>query len=41
MKFFVLSWVNTGLEQRIEDVLQHFGKIRYQLLGLENVTETY
>ena len=39
MKFFVLLWVNSGLKERKEYVLQHLGKIRYQLLRLEYVTE--
>lgn len=32
MKFFVFLWVDCGLKQRKEYVLQHLGKIGYQLL---------
>ena len=41
MKFFVLLWVNSGLKERKEYVLQHLGKIRNQLLRLKNITETH
>lgn len=41
MKLFVLLGVHSGLKQRHENVLQHVGKTVYQLLGLENVTETH
>lgn len=41
MKFFVLLWVDSGLKYRKEYVLQHLGKIRYQFLHLENITETH
>lgn len=40
MKIFVVLWVNSGLEQRKEYVLQHLGKIRDQFFGFENITET-
>lgn len=40
MKLFVFLWINCGLKQRKEYVFQHLGKIRYQLLRLENITET-
>ena len=39
MKLFVLLWVNGGLKQRKEYVLQHLGKVRNQLFCLEDVTE--
>lgn len=40
MKLFVFLWINSGLKQRKEYVFQHLGKIRYQLLRLEYITET-
>lgn len=41
MKFFVLLWIDSGLKQRKEYILQHLGKIRYQFLRLENITERH
>lgn len=41
MKLFVLLWVNSGLKQRKEYVLQNLSEIRHKLLWPENITETH
>lgn len=41
MDFFVLLWIDSGLKQRKEYVLQHLGKVRHELLCLENVAVTH
>lgn len=40
MNLFVLLRIDSGLKQRKEYVLQHLGKVRHELLGLENVAGT-
>lgn len=41
VNFFVLLWIDSGLKQRKEYVLQHLGKVRHELLCLENVAGTH
>lgn len=41
VNFFVLLWIDSGLKQRKEYVLQHLGKVRHELLCLENVAVTH